>query len=127
MSALYDFTKTAALVASTATSLIMAQVAIAKEAPVVIRGDPASIRSERVSYAGLDLATDRDARKLRLKVASAVKRVCLFDTSRAKLQAYDYYACADGAWDVARPQLERAMAGGSSLASRSITVSAFGG
>jgi UrcA family protein len=127
MSALYDFTKAAALVASTGTGLIMAQVAIAKEAPVVVRGDPASIRSERVSYAGLDLATERDARKLRLKVASAVKRVCLFDTSRAKLQASDYYACADGAWSGARPQLDRAMSGASAIASRSITVTAFGG
>lgn len=127
MSALYDFTKAAALVASAATGLIMAQAAIAKETPVVVRGDPASIRSEHVSYAGLDLATERDARQLRLKVASAVKRVCLFDTSRAKLQASDYYACADGAWDGARPQLDRAMTGASAIASRSITVTAFGG
>lgn len=127
MSALYDFTKTVALVGSTAASLIVAQAAVAGETPVVVRADPTSIRSERVSFAGLDLATQRDARKLRLKVAGAVKRVCLFDTSRAKLQASDYYACADGAWGSAQPQLERAMAGASSLTSRSITVSAFGG
>lgn len=127
MSALQDLPKAAALVGSMAAALLVPQPLAAKDAPVVIRGDPAALRTERVSLTGLDLATARDVRRLRLKVASAVKRVCLFDHGRAKLQASDYYPCADGALESARPQLDRAIAGASELAMNSITVTASGG
>ena len=126
MSVLQDFAKAAALVGSTAVALFAAQPIAAKDVPVVVRADPA-LRTERVSFAGLDLTSARDVRKLHLKVASAVKRVCLFDNNRAKLQASDYYPCADGALQNARPQIDRAIAGGSRVAATSITVTAFGG
>ena len=133
MSAFHDFAKTAALVGSMAAGLLAAQAASAKEKPVFVYGDPTSIRTERVSFADLDLTARSDARRLHLKVAGAVKRVCLFDDNRAKLQPSDYYSCADGAWDRARPQIDRALSNavamngaGARTAVAVITVSAFG-
>ena len=130
MSSCRDFAGSAGLAALTMTCLLTAQGGMAKEAPVTVHGDP-SMRIERVSFANLDLADARDARRLHLKVAGAVKRVCLFDTDRAKIQAPDYYSCADGAWGRARPQIDRAIAQTTSVASlgasiaTSITVIAF--
>jgi UrcA family protein len=102
----------------------------AQDKPVVVYAEPQeNIRTERVSYADLNLAQSREERRLSLRVASAVRRVCLYE-DKPGLQHGVYYDCAAGAWDHARPQMaqaiarakEIAMTGQSSIAATAITV-----
>ncbi len=122
--------KTAAVLSGVTASLLVAVPASAgQEAPVVIYGEPENVRTERVTYADLDLANRRDQRKLNLRVTGAVKRVCLFE-NRSGLQDLGYYNCADGALDEAKPQIaqavqratEIAMTGQSSIAATAIAI-----
>ena len=83
----------------------------AQEKPVVVKALPEEgLRTERVSYADLNLAEGRDLRKLNYRVTGAVQRVCLFENSRKGLQDRGYYNCADEAWDGANPQIAQAVA-----------------
>lgn len=131
MSAPHDFAKTVLLVCAAGSGLVIATPAVAKERPVVVQADP-DLRTERVSFADLDLASARGAKRLHYRVGKAVKDVCLFDNNRAKLQPTDYYSCADQSWSEARPQIaavisraqQLAMSGQPALAATAITVSA---
>jgi UrcA family protein len=105
--------------------------AAGQEKPVVVYAGPQEgVRSERVTYADLNLAERHDQRKLNVRVTGAVKRVCLFENSRQGLQDRGYYRCADGAWDGANPQIalavtraaEIALTGHSAIPATAITI-----
>lgn len=123
----------AAVLSGVTASLLIATAAFAasQEKPVVVYAEPQEgLRSERVSYADLDLSQRGHERKLNLRVAGAVKRVCLYE-NRIGLQDLGYYRCADDAWGDARPQIAQAVArareialtGRSSIAATAITIS----
>jgi len=122
----------AAVLSGVTASLLIATAAFAAQnKPVVVYAEPQEgVRSVRVSYADLDLNQRRHERKLNLRVAGAVKRVCLYE-NRSGLQDLGYYRCADGAWDGARSQITQAVAraqeialtGKSSIAATAITIS----
>ena len=123
---------TAAVLSGVAASLtIAAPVSASQEKPVVVYAEPQdNIRTERVSYADLNLVERRDQRRLNLRVVGAVKQVCLYEHGRNGLQDGAYYACSDGAWDGANPQIaqavarakEIAMTGHSSIAATAIAI-----
>jgi UrcA family protein len=124
--------KTAAVLSGvTASLLIAASASAAQEKPVVVYGEAENVRTVRVSHADLDLAQTGHQRRLNLRVAGAVKRVCLFDDTRPGLQDDDYYDCASDAREGAQPQIaqavqranEIAMTGRSSIAATAITIS----
>jgi len=129
------FARVSAAVLSGATaSLLISSAAFAavQEKPVVVYAGPQeNTLTEHVSYADLDLSQHKDAKKLNLRVAGAVKRVCLFENSRMGLQDNGYYSCADDAFDQARPQVAQAverarqlaMTGKSSIAAAAISIS----
>ena len=105
----------------------------AQDRPVVVYAEPQeNVRIERVSYADLNLAERRDERQLRLRVAGAVRRVCLFENGKPGLQDGGYYRCASGARDGAGVQIAQAVQrardialnGESSIPAVAITVSA---
>ena len=124
--------KTAAVLSGVTASLLVAFPASAgQEKPVVVFAEPQeNVRTERVSYADLDLVQLSDQRALNYRVASAVKRVCLFEDGYAGLQQRGYYSCANGAFEAAEPQIaqaidrakEIAMTGKSSIATAAITI-----
>ena len=124
---------TAAVLSGVAASLSFAAPSLAaQDKPVVVYAEPQEgVRTERVTYADLNLAERRDQRRLTLRVTSAVKRVCLYE-DRSGLQDRGYYRCADGAWDDASPQIapaverarEIAMTGKSSIPVAAITIRA---
>lgn len=105
----------------------------AQNEPVVVYGQQdENTRTERVSFADLNLAKAKDARKLHFRVASAVKRVCLYDTAQMGLRDSGYGRCSSGAWTMAKPQIAQAIArdqeialnGSSSIAAVAITIAA---
>jgi UrcA family protein len=123
---------TAAVLSGVTASLLAAAPSFAaQDKPVVVYAEPQEgVRTERVSYADLNLAERRDQRRLNVRVASAVQRVCLFENSRKGLQDRGYYQCADDAWDGAHPQIaqavtrarEIALTGRSSIPARPIAI-----
>ena len=122
----------AAVLSGVTASLLIATAAFAAQnKPVVVYAEPQEgFRSERVTYADLDLSQRKHERKLNLRVAGAVKRVCLYE-DRSGLQDLGYYRCADDAWGDVRPQMAQAVArakeialtGSSSIAATAITIS----
>ena len=81
-----------------------------QDRPVVVYAEPQQgVRTERVTYADLDLAARRDQRRLRQRVAGAVQRVCLFEHGRSGLQDSGYYRCSGQAWEGADPQIALAV------------------
>ena len=128
----------AAVLSGVTASLTIPAVAAAaqQQQPVVVRAQPIdeNLRTEHVSYADLDLVSAKGAKTLHYRVARAVRNVCLFDRGTIGLQSGDYYNCADGAWDRARPQIasavdrarEIAMTGKSSIAAGSIVIDVGG-
>lgn len=121
----------AAVLSGVTASLLIAGAAFAAQnKPVVVYAEPQEgLRTERVTYADLDLSQRDHQRKLNLRVAGAVKRVCLYE-NQIRQQGLGYYRCADGAWDDARPQIAQAVArareialtGKSSIAATAITI-----
>ena len=122
----------AAALSVVTASLLIATAALAAQEhkPVVVYADPQEgVRTERVSYADLDLSKRPGERALNGRVARAVKRVCLFEGHSAN-QGFGYYDCADQAWDGARPQIARAvirareiaLTGKSSIAASAISI-----
>lgn len=117
----------------TASLLITATAAeAAQDRPVVVYAEPdENVRTERVTYADLDLVQDRDQRELHSRVAGAVKRVCLFEYGRMGLQDRGYHDCATGAKQGAAPQIalavqrarQLASSGTSTIAATAITIS----
>ena len=103
---------TAAVLSGVTASLAFAAPSFAaQDKPVVVYAEPQEgVRTERVSYADLNLAERRDERRLNLRVASAVQRVCLFENGHKGLQDRGYYRCAGDAWDGAHPQIAQAVA-----------------
>ena len=125
--------KIAAVLSGVTASLIVIAPANAQREPVVVYGqEDENVRTERVSYADLDLATAPGERKLYRRVSSAVKRVCVFNDGTRGLQSIGYNICAEGAWDGATPQIAQAvqrardiaMTGKSSIAAAAITINA---
>ena len=79
--------KTAAVLSGVTASLLVRGVGFGRPGTrVVIYGEPENVRTERVTYADLDLAERSDQRKLNVRVTGAVKRVCLFENNRSGLQ-----------------------------------------
>ena len=66
-----------------------------------------NVRTVRVSYRDLNLASARDEKTLNRRVGGAVREVCTTDIS----YFYDlgYPKCASGAWRGARPQIAMAV------------------
>jgi UrcA family protein len=130
MLARFNLKVAAVLSGVTASLLVAASASAAQQGPVVVYAEPDNARTERVTYADLDLADRSDQRKLNHRVSGAVKRVCLFENSRSGLQDLGYYGCADDAWDGAKPQIAQAvqrakdiaMTGQSSIAATAITI-----
>ena len=129
---------TAAVLSGITASLITVSPAIAagQDKPVVVYADrQEGLRTERVSYADLNLAERRDQGQLRLRVAGAVKRVCLFENGRPGLQDRGYTRCSTEAWNDANPQIVQAVArareialtGRSSIRATAISLSVGGG
>lgn len=122
----------AAILSGVTASLMVAASAASAgpQRPVVVYGAPdEGTRTERVSYADLNLNQRADERKLKLRVAGAVKRVCLYEGSTVR-QDLGFERCSDDAWGSARPQIVRAVArareialtGQSSIAATAIAI-----
>lgn len=100
----------------------------AQNTPVTVYGEPSDVRTERVSYRDLNLATPAGEKILTQRVGGAVRRVCS-DTGHIGLYSDRFY-CTSGAWKDARPQMSRAIArareiamyGKSSIAMTAITI-----
>jgi UrcA family protein len=83
---------------------------------VVVYAQPQErVTTVRVGYSDLNLARQSHKRKLNLRVAGAVRRVCLYE-HRSGLQDRGYYNCADRAWEDAKQQIANAVAGVGKLA-----------
>jgi UrcA family protein len=125
--------KTAAVLSGVTASLLLTASAAsaAQDKPVVVYAHSNDTRVEHVSYADLDLAQGKGAKKLEWRVGGAIKRVCLFEDSQLGLQDRSYYNCAGEAWNGAKPQIAQAVArakeialtGRSSIAATAITIS----
>ncbi|MDP1908288.1 MAG: UrcA family protein [Hyphomicrobium sp.] len=89
---------------------------MAEDRPVCVYGEVASARTRLVSFARLDLATERDQKRLRHRVLAAVERVCLRDIGRDGLQDRGYYACESNTMSAASPQIAEAVSRASNLA-----------
>lgn len=133
MSIKFHLAKAAALVAAlVSTAALVPSSASAQDRPVTIYGESAGARTELVSFARLDLAQERDQRRLKHRVGAAVERVCLRDLGRDGLQDRGYYACEGQAWSEAAPQIAAAIArsgdmalgGGAAIAATTIRISA---
>ena len=109
---------TAAVLSGVTASLAFAAPSFAaQQRPVVVYAGPQEgVRTERVSYADLNLAQRSDLRRLKVRITGAVKRVCLFEDGRTGLQDRGYYGCANDAWDGADPQIAQAVARASEIA-----------
>jgi UrcA family protein len=110
-------------------AMMMSSAAVAQERPVVVQADPSIVKSERVSFASLDLNSQRGRKALHFRIAGAVERVCEKDLGRDGLQASDYYRCETGAWNRAQPHIDRAISlamngDGAALAMASVVVTA---
>ena len=128
----------AAVLSGVTASLLISSAAFAagQDKPVVVKAESKArarsedTRTEHVSYADLDLSQRKDEKKLNLRVAGAVKRVCLFEHARNGLQDNSYYSCADDAFGQARPQVAQAverakqlaMTGTTSIAATAILI-----
>lgn len=127
----FPITRAATLAALLAAGLMPA-TAKAEDRPVIVRAEPETVRTERVSFAALDLATAKGRKALQFRVAGAIQRVCLFDLGRDGLQDRGYYSCEAAAQERAAPQIEAAVAAAERLAlngsparlAGSVTVSA---
>lgn len=100
--------RTAAVVAATATSFVLAgPPAFAQPAEIVVQAPPPeTLRVERVPFYDLNLATLAGEQTLRRRVGHAVERVCLYDRGRwYGLAVPDYNQCASRSWSRARPQM----------------------
>lgn len=130
-----QFTRSASVLAAFAAAALIAPTAAAaaEERPVLIQGEPANVRTERVSFTRLNLSIERDQKRLNHRVGAAVERVCLRDIGRDGLQDRGYDACSNVAWNGAAPQIanaikrarEIAMNGSSTIAASAITISAM--
>lgn len=104
-------TKLAVIISALVASVAVLPSAVsAQERPVLVNADPVDTRSERVSFAALDLSQPRDQKRLNHRVGGAIERVCLRDIGRDGLQDRSYDRCAAGAWDNATPQIASAIA-----------------
>lgn len=99
--------RAAAMLAGAAAFLIFAgPAAQAQVGQIIVQAPTADVRTERVSYYDLNLATRAGERRLEHRVGGAVERVCLHDQGRWYGMAVpDYNQCADRAWRGARPQM----------------------
>src|SRR6476659_2328185 len=112
----------AALISGLATVAIAAP-SFAQEPPVIVRGG-ANVKTERVGFEDLKLASLSDQARLQHRVGGAIERVCDVDLGRDGLQDRGYYSCANDAWGSAMPQIAEAIATGkTSLAGAAIIVS----
>ena len=108
-------TRAVTFAALLATGLVPA-AAKADDEPVIVKAEPDNVRTERVSFAALDLATAKGRKALQFRVSGAIQRVCLFDLGRDGLQDRGYYSCEAAAQERAAPQIEAAVAAAERLA-----------
>jgi UrcA family protein len=132
MSGIFGRSKNVALALTLASCLAATPAAAAQGQPVTVYAErDANVRTARVSYADLDLASAKGERTLVRRVARAVKKVCLFEDGQRTLQDSSYYSCERGAWDDAKPQIalasqrarDIAMNGSSKIAAAAIRIS----
>jgi UrcA family protein len=132
MLAHHHHSRIAGFAAGLAASILpAAPAAAAQERPVIVYADP-DIRTERVRFADLDLASAADQKRLHFRVGGAVERLCGLDLGRDGLQDRGFYACSTSAWGDAAPQIalavERAqqiaLTGSSAIAASAIVVRA---
>ena len=102
--------------AAALTAAAIATAAIADDKPVIVQAQPDSARSERVSFAALDLSTAKGRKALEFRVGGAIQRVCLYDLGRDGLQDKDYYACEADSWTRASAAIDQAVAKAERLA-----------
>lgn len=100
---------TAAVLSGVTASLLVGTTTAqaAQDQPVVIYGEQAPVKIERVPYGDLNLTAAADRSTLYSRVGSAVRNVCNFDSVGI---ASDYRTCAGLAWKDARPQIDNAIA-----------------
>jgi UrcA family protein len=113
----------AALISGLATIAIAAP-AFGQEPPVMVYGESAGVKTERVAFADLDLASASQQARLNHRVSGAIERVCDIDLGRDGLQDRGFYACANAAWSAAAPQIAEAISTGkTSIAGAAIVIS----
>lgn len=113
----------AALISGMA-AISIATPALAQEPPVVVYGESAGVKTERVAFADLNLASASEQSRLKHRVSGAIERVCDLDLGRDGLQDRGYYACANAAWGNAAPQIAEAISTGkTSIAGAAIVIS----
>ena len=126
------FNRARILLAASAMLIGTGPALAAQNQPVIVYGEQSdNVRTERVSYTDLDLATLDHQQVLNRRVTGAVKRVCLYRESIGRIFESNYDDCADAAWDSANPQIAQAitrardiaMTGKSSIAAAAITIS----
>ena len=96
--------------------------AAAQEAEFTVYGEAMNVRSERVAFADLDLASARGQSRLNHRIDGAIERVCDIDLGRDGLQDRGYYSCADNARGAAAPQIAEAIATGKTSLGAAIVV-----
>jgi UrcA family protein len=96
--------------------------ASAQEPQFTVYGEALGVRSERVAFTDLNLASASGQRGLQHRVDGAIERVCDLDLGRDGLQDRGYYACADAARDAAAPQIAEAIATGKTSLGAAILV-----
>jgi UrcA family protein len=94
----------------------------AAQEPVIVYGESENVRTERVAFADLDLASASGQSRLSHRVGGAIERVCLIDLGRDGLQDRGYYSCASNAWGSATPQIAEAIATGKTSLGAAIVV-----
>lgn len=106
--------------------------ALAQTKPVTVYAPPSEgVRTVRVSYRDLNLASQSGEKMLTSRVGSAVRQACSNEGGGISSLDNDYFTCARGAWGDARPQMARAITraheialnGTSSIAATAITIS----
>lgn len=103
-------------------TLCTAPAAAAQEAPLVVYGQALDSRTERVTFADLNLSDPAGRSRLHNRVGGAIERVCDLDLGRDGLQDRGYYRCANAAWGAAAPQIAKAIATGKTSLGAAIVV-----
>jgi UrcA family protein len=131
-----DYHKVASMCVATAITagglLIFSPQASARQ-PIIVTAPSADLVVRHVSYADLNLASERGEKVLNRRVGSAVTSLCIEAVGPDTHSLGSTIAnmrCASGAWDGARPQIARAVerarqiaaTGSSSIAAAAIVI-----
>src|SRR5204863_9394319 len=103
--------KTAPVVAaliSGLASIAVATPSFAQEPPLIIYGG-ANVKTERVGFADVQLASASEQKRLKHRVGGAIERVCDIDLGRDGLQEHCLYASANSAWECDATHISQAV------------------